>query len=197
MASNPHLHGMPGQTPSAPLFKSKLKSRASANGREKTNGGASGSRRESKRDAKGRWSHTGHEVNGDEDGTQAGSASSHSRSSRSSRHEQPDLSASLGTHYAPPANRSPSTNGIPSRSGEHLVTTMPPPPLPRDVYEDRETPEGRHFYHNTFISDWPGALAGPASGFLQNPPGAFARIPSQNPGRTIYTQDFHGNGVPR
>jgi hypothetical protein len=37
--------------------------------------------------------------------------------------------------------------------------------------------------------NWPGQYTGPASGFLQDPPGTFGRGVSQNPGRTIYSQE--------
>lgn len=36
-------------------------------------------------------------------------------------------------------------------------------------------------------AQWPGQFTGPASGFLQGPAAPFGR-PTQNPGRTIYTQ---------
>ncbi|KAG2151412.1 hypothetical protein DEU56DRAFT_727829 [Suillus clintonianus] len=40
-----------------------------------------------------------------------------------------------------------------------------------------------------FAPNWPGHYTGPASGFLQDPHGGFGRgISSQNPGRTIYSQ---------
>ncbi|KAG0703802.1 hypothetical protein DFH29DRAFT_915184 [Suillus ampliporus] len=40
-----------------------------------------------------------------------------------------------------------------------------------------------------FAPNWPGHYTGPASGFLQDPHGGFGRgITSQNPGRTIYSQ---------
>ncbi|KAG1748615.1 hypothetical protein EDB19DRAFT_213797 [Suillus lakei] len=40
-----------------------------------------------------------------------------------------------------------------------------------------------------FAPNWPGHYTGPASGFLQDPHGGFSRgITSQNPGRTIYSQ---------
>ncbi|OAX44308.1 hypothetical protein K503DRAFT_706615 [Rhizopogon vinicolor AM-OR11-026] len=52
-----------------------------------------------------------------------------------------------------------------------------------------EIQEGRSPPHPDFAPKWPGHYTGPASGFLQDSQGAFGRGVSQNPGRTIYSQE--------
>ncbi|KIK99640.1 hypothetical protein PAXRUDRAFT_30397 [Paxillus rubicundulus Ve08.2h10] len=46
----------------------------------------------------------------------------------------------------------------------------------------------------SFAPPWPGQFTGPASGFLQDPQGTFGRM-TQNPGRTIYSQQSRPENV--
>jgi hypothetical protein len=186
MATNPNEvpNGSPSQPP---VPKSKFKSRASLNGKEKVNG-TSGSRRETKRDTTLKWSQASNETY-DENGSQPESISSSSRPPRTSRSER---------------RASTSKNGSSTHLGEKTTSMAPPPlPLSSEPYpepKDRGQREPQRFYQNTFFAthEWPpGAFTGPASGFLQNTHGAFGRIQPTNPGRTIYSQEFQANGPSR
>lgn len=161
------------------------------NGKEKPNGSASSSRRDSRsRDTKGRWSY-GHPAEG-----RAGSNEEGWTSCTWSEERAP-----FGPPLAGAPHRIPSQNGVtPGRlspieiRSDQFVPVRPHMIVPRD---ERPGPElvssSHHPPHppSTFLiandsEIWPGSYTGPASGFLQNSRRTFGRV-SPNPGRTIYS----------
>lgn len=174
--------------------KGKGKSRFT-NGKERLNGSisASSSRKDSKRDPKGRWSNGG-ETNGELSDTPRIEIISTGRPRRESRAPRRDLSPSTSSFSARPSKST--KNGVSSSPGEHGHSSAmdhysgfapgPPPPFPNGPLHDEGAPR---YYHSSYIStpeEWPGAYTGPASGFLA---GTFNHVPS-NPGRTIYSQRY-------
>jgi len=185
MSTNQLLYVSDGPSSNSSLAKSKAKNRVAVNGKERVNG----SKRDSKRDARGRWQGT--EINGEDEERPGESSFSSSRQS---------CLDPAPTQMGPVLHRS--RNGVNSHRPVERLSSMPPPPQPSISYANHEDLDQRdtpRFYHNTFLSshEWPGAFTGPASGFLQNPHGTFGRMTQQNPGRTIYSPEFHGNGTAR
>jgi len=82
-------------------------------------------------------------------------------------------------HYAGPEEHASSDMG--KETGVYQATSSPRHP----TSDLRDTGRSPH----EFAPNWPGHYTGPASGFLQDSHGGFGRgIASQNPGRTIYSQ---------
>lgn len=70
------------------------------------------------------------------------------------------------------------------------TTPVPSPRRPAaGLRTSHEIQEGRSPQHRDFAPNWPGHYSGPASGFIQDPQGAFSRGANRNPGRTIYSQE--------
>ncbi|KAG1818437.1 uncharacterized protein BJ212DRAFT_1268954 [Suillus subaureus] len=84
-----------------------------------------------------------------------------------------------GDRYAGPEEHASSDVG--NETGVYQAASSPRHP----TSGLRDTARSPH----EFAPNWPGHYTGPASGFLQDPRGGFGRgIASQNPGRTIYSQ---------
>ncbi|TFK40647.1 hypothetical protein BDQ12DRAFT_679806 [Crucibulum laeve] len=178
-------------TANEPPSKAKGKNRAN-NGKEKVNGSASTSRRESSRSnnrgprtkessvsTNGAWSEPSDEQ------IESRASSHHRRSARNTN----------GTASSVPSSRSSSrVNGhsVTPRSGT-ITPALPregrmDPPSPRHSTPRSRTPPS--YAHDE--PPWSGQFTGPASGFLQGPGTPFGR-PAPNPGRTIYSQSHRSD----
>jgi hypothetical protein len=161
--------------------KAKAKTRV-VNGKDKTNGSASASRRERRqRDVGGRWSFLNDDGIGDLEGVEVSWAAWSNDPYRPALPHTVQNGMSISTSYAHEGEFLPHIRPIvPIRSREEGVAE---PPLPHD-YPHQPT---FHPQDGTPAS-WPGQYTGPASGFLQPhaPHGPYGHIP-HNPGRTIYS----------
>ncbi|KAF9464174.1 hypothetical protein BDZ94DRAFT_523242 [Collybia nuda] len=185
MATSASLH--PTTSVSAPTARTKAKVRS--NGAEKLNGTLSlGPRKRS--GSRGRTSHDDASegvVDVDGDGVwsewaerQAISRSGSELPHRASRNGAGSLSAV--------ARPSPLANGhsvVPSRSGTNT-------PRSQEGASEQPSPQPYVSRSSEEATSWPGQYTGPASGFLQGPGGPFGRV-TQNPGRTIYSQQHRAD----
>jgi hypothetical protein len=211
--ATPSIMPLPnGPVPNQSLTRPKAKRSAALNGKEKLNGTTSAPpRREGKRDSKGRWSQSAVDVKDDDLGeTEAVHIPSSGRPSRASRHERPHnihnahLSSPTTSQIVRSHSPHPSRNDMSLRTLEHLAT-MPPPPPPQHpisyTNHDAHTHQREATYHRVSFPpapEWTGVFTGPASGFLHGRhASSLGSIAPQNPGRTIYSQDFHPNGSTR
>jgi len=84
-------------------------------------------------------------------------------------------------------------NDVGNEAGSYKYDWAAPIPSPRRPTAapsaSHEIQEDRSPQHRDFAPNWPGHYTGPASGFLHDSQGAFGRGTSQNPGRTIYSQE--------
>ncbi|EIW80965.1 hypothetical protein CONPUDRAFT_137091 [Coniophora puteana RWD-64-598 SS2] len=158
----------------------KGKAKALANGKEKpsvTANSSSTARESSHREGSRRHSSTDEHPEG-----RVSSRSSRSRSARETRSVYEEVNGN-GVYGLPSA----SWNGhsTPPRRSAHTDSRSP--------YAHDSMPAQEYASPG---SGWAGQYTGPASGFIQDSSGGFAGVP-QNPGRTIYSQQWPENGLYR
>ncbi|CAA7261399.1 unnamed protein product [Cyclocybe aegerita] len=192
----PSVSDIPPSQPTSSTSKPSKKPRPSVNGKEKSNGSHSTSKRGSKRMESSTYPMDDPRIHASLGGT--GGRDSPSGASdfmsdpppshrTSGRNGTSSLSASAVSLHPPSINGQPSRSQTPqvySREGslDPNAHAQPHYPATHSASPPLEGPEE---------PAWPPQYTGPASGFLRGSVGPFGRGPSHNPGRTIYSQNHH------